>query len=267
LTSTATVSSSAEHPAAGRLLAGARLGALLTSGLIWGGGWVIGSILLWPARRQVRRWIFGSWARIVTRVLGVRIRAEGAAPPRPFFLVSNHLSYLDVVVYAALGPARFVAKREVRDWPGVGFLAWAMATIFVDRRSGRDARRALDALAGAVAEGDGVILFAEATSTAGREVRPFRPALLEWAAQAAYPVHFASLSYRTPPHGPGADQAVCWWGDMTFGPHLLELCRLPWIEATVRFGGEPIEDTDRKRLAERLHRAVSAHLIPVAMER
>lgn len=192
---------------------------------------------------------------------------DGAAPAAPFFLVSNHLSYLDIVIYAALGPARFVAKREVRGWPGVGFLAWAMATIFIDRRSGRDTVRALEDLAGAVADGDGVVLFAEATSTAGQAVLPFRPALLEWAARTGHPVHFASLTYRTPPGGPTADLAVCWWGDMTFGSHLVDLCRLPWIEATVRYGREPIEDTDRKRLADRLHRAVAAQFIPVATER
>ena len=45
-----------------------------------------------------------------------------------------------------------------------------------------------------------------------------------------------------------------------------DLARLPWIEATVRFGDAPIAEPDRKRLADRLHQAVSARFIPVVLE-
>jgi 1-acyl-sn-glycerol-3-phosphate acyltransferase len=210
--------------------------------------------------------VFGWWARGAARLLGIRIVVEGETPEPPYFLVSNHLSYLDVVVYAASMPARFVAKREVRGWPVVGFLALAAETIFIDRSRKRDALRVLDDLGLAMADGDGVVVFAEATSTAGHTVLPFRPALLEWAARTGHPVHYASLSYRTPAGGPPAHRAVCWWGDMTFSRHLLALASLPWIEATVVHGEEPIAEGDRKRLADRLHQAVSAQFTPVVVE-
>jgi 1-acyl-sn-glycerol-3-phosphate acyltransferase len=193
----------------------------------------------------------------------VRITVEGPVPAAPFYLVSNHLSYLDIVVYAATMPARFVAKREVRDWPVVGFLARAGGTIFIDRTVKRDAVRVLQDLGSAVVEGDGVVVFAEATSSPGHMVLPFRPALLEWAARAGHPVHYASLAYRTPDDAPPAHLAVCWWGDMTFGRHLVELSSLAWIDATVRLGAGPISERDRKRLADRLHRAVSEQFTPV----
>ncbi len=118
----------------------------------------------------------------------------------------------------------------------------------------------------AVAGGDGIIVFAEATSSPGNTVLPFRPALLEWAARTGYPVHHASVSYRTPAGSPPAHLSVCWWGDMTLGPHLLGLCRLPRIEATIRFGADPIVERDRKLLAERLQRAVAEQFTPVVRE-
>jgi 1-acyl-sn-glycerol-3-phosphate acyltransferase len=219
-----------------------------------------------PARRAVRRHLLRTWAVGVARLLGVRIAIDGAAPEPPFFLVSNHLSYLDIVVYAASMPARFVAKREVRRWPVLGFLAWAAGTIFIDRDIKRDALRVLDDLSKAVGDGDGVVVFAEATSTAGHRVLPFRPALLEWAARNGHPVHYASIGYRTPAESVPAHLAVCWWGDMTFGAHLVGVCRLSWIEATIRTGDAPITERDRKRLADRLHRAVSEQFTPVVME-
>ncbi len=163
-------------------------------------------------------------------------------------------------------PSRFVAKREVRSWPVVGLLAASVGTIFIDRTLKRDAVRVLDALAGAIADGDGVVVFAEATSSPGEAVLPFRPALLEWAARTGHPVHHASLGYRTPAPSVPAHLSVCWWGDMTFGRHLVALCRLPGIEATLRFGEAPIAERNRKQLADRLHQAVSARFTPVVQE-
>ncbi len=263
---TATSSSSG---GAERVRGALRLGALALLSAAVMAGWLVGTVLtlpLPPLRRAVRRATFRGWAVAGAWVLGVRVETEGQAPAAPFFLVSNHLSYLDILVFATLAPVRFVAKREVRGWPVVGLLARAMGTIFIARDVKRDALRALDAMADAIAQGDGVVVFAEATSTAGETVLPFRPALLEWAARTGHPVHYASLAYRTPPGSPPAHLAVCWWGDMTFGGHLVELARLPRVEATVRFGADPIAEQDRKRLAGRLHAAVTAQFIPVVPE-
>ncbi|HXG43236.1 MAG TPA: lysophospholipid acyltransferase family protein [Gemmatimonadales bacterium] len=207
-----------------------------------------------------------AWSRGVCRLLGIRVRVTGVVPRPPFFLVSNHLSYLDIVVFAAQTPCRFVAKREVGAWPGVGMLARIMETIFIDRTVRRDALRALAQVDRAIRDGDGIVLFAEATSTAGRSVLPFRPALLEWAARTGQPVHYASVSYRTPDGCPPAHLAVCWWGEMTFGRHLVGLARLPRIDASLHFGPAPIAERDRKQLAGRLHDAVRAQFVPVVTQ-
>lgn len=266
LTNTAIASSSADD---GRARAWVRLVlvalGIFTALVLWGAG----SVVLLPlprARRAFRRQCFHRLARWVAWLLGVRILVEGVLPAPPFLLVSNHLSYLDIVVYAATTPIRFVAKREVSGWPVFGLLARAMGSIFVDRSATRDALRAIDELADAMAAGDGVVLFAEATSTAGHTVLPFRPALLEWAAHTGHPAHYASIGYRTPAGSPPAHLAVCWWGEMTFLRHLVDLARLPSIEATVRHGDAPIAERDRKRLADRLHQAVSAQFTPVVVE-
>ena len=185
-------------------------------------------------------------------------------PLPPFYLVSNHLSYLDIVVYGAVMPARFVAKQEVRNWPVVGFLARTMGTIFIDRTVKRDVVRVIDDLAGAVADGDGVVMFAEATSSPGQMVLPFRPALLEWAARSGQPVHYASVAYGTPADGPPAHLAVCWWGEMTFGRHLVGSVACPWIEATVRLGRRrPSRNLIASGWPTGCTRRLSAQFIPV----
>ncbi len=215
------------------------------------------------ARGAWRRVVVRGWGRGLAAILGLSIEVDGTAPAPPFFLVSNHLSYVDAVVYAAVAPGRFVAKREVRGWPGIGFLAWMAGTIFIDRGAPRDALRVQHHLAAAYAAGEGVLVFAEATSSEGRTVLPFRPALLDWAARTARPVHHASISYRTPAGAEPAHRSICWWGDMTFGPHFLGLCRLPSATASVTFGAASLTGEDRRALATALQRAVAGHFIPV----
>lgn len=263
-------SSSADRSAEGTALGGwpraLGLGAVCVLGIA---AMAVGVALLMPWKRAQSRWrrtVLRAWGRGLARVLRLRTVVEGNPPTAPFFLVTNHLSYLDIVTLAAVSPGRYVAKQEVRAWPGFGILAAVGGSIFIDRRAPRDAVRVIDRLSDAVTNGDGVIVFAEATSSAGHTVLPFRPALLEWAARTGYPVHYASVGYRTPAGSAPAHLSVCWWGDMTLGPHLLGLCRLPWIEATVRFGADPIAGQDRKLLADRLQRAVAAQFTPVVTE-
>ena len=227
---------------------------------------VLGLALTAPfarARGAWRRVVVRGWGRGLASILGLSIEVRGTAPAPPFFLVSNHLSYVDAVVYAAVAPGRFVAKREVRGWPGIGLLAWMAGTVFIDREAPRDALRVQHHLASAYDAGEGVLVFAEATSSEGRTVLPFRPALLDWAARTARPVHHASLSYRTPAGTEPAHRSICWWGDMTFGPHFVGLCRLPSATALVTFGAGALTGEDRRTLAAELQRAVAGHFIPV----
>jgi 1-acyl-sn-glycerol-3-phosphate acyltransferase len=200
-------------------------------------------------------------------ILRVRVTVLGAAPSAgPFILAANHLSYLDVIVLAALVPTVFVAKSEVRGWPIWGTLAWAVGTIFVDRASARDTQRVGGAIERELERGGGVTLFPEGTSTAGKDVAPFRSSLLDAAVRTGTPVHYVGLSYGTAPNDPPAHLSVCWWGDMEFAPHFGRLCGLERIDMRVHFGDQPLREADRKTLAAALHQAVTEHFTPVVTE-
>ena len=236
--------------------------------------WTLLCFLLWlagalPARARghLAAWrarIQSLWSRGVCRIAGVRLSVEGPLPRGAFFLVANHLSYLDVVVLGALAPCAFVSKAEVARWPVLGFLARAMGTLFIERERKRALGRINELVAARLARGEALVLFPEGTSSGGPGVLPFRPALLEPAASLGVPVLFAALSYATPHGEPPARDAVCWWGDMLFVRHFLALLRLPYVETRVRFGREPLRAPDRKQLAQRLERAVLEHLQPCA---
>lgn len=236
--------------------------------LLWRGG----AALLCFAPRAQRRWrglALRAWAKAMLWLLGVRLRVAGPTPSAPFFLVANHLSYVDVLVLAAQVDCVFVAKSELAAWPLLGFLSRQVQTIFINRRRTRDLLRVNALLARTLAAGQSVALFPEGTTTAGAAVLPFKSALLEPAVQAGRCVAYASLSYRTADGEAPATEAVCWWGEMEFVPHLLKLFALPGFDATLVFGAQVVQARDRKTLAKQLHAAVVGQTVslPPASER
>lgn len=216
----------------------------------------------WPRRRAaVQAFFLRRWGRTFARILGARVERHGPLPPPPFFLVSNHLSYLDIGLLAETGGC-FIAKQEIRGWPVAGRICAAAGVIFVNRGSKRDLLRVGRLLEEAMDTGRGVILFPEGTTGRGDELLPFRPSLMVEAARSSRPVHYAVISYHTPREAPSAIDVVCWWGNQPLMPHLKRLVRQPSYRARIEYSERPIADDDRKRLAEKLRRAMGERFRP-----
>jgi 1-acyl-sn-glycerol-3-phosphate acyltransferase len=223
-------------------------------------------VAIFPFQKTVLGWrnfLFRSWARTTAAIMGMKIQVSGRPPRAPFFLVSNHLSYIDIVVFASLLDCVFIAKLDIASWPVMGVICRSFHTIFIDRNKRRDIARVNARIEQTLAAGQSVMLFAEGTSTRGASVLPFKASLLEPAAKASYPVSYAAVSYRTPINQPPAHVSVCWWDEITFLNHLFALFHVPKFEAIVVFGEHSIQAADRKVLAERLWQAVTEQFIPV----
>lgn len=217
-----------------------------------------------PLRQlRIRNLAFRMWARGFTRIVGMRVAVEGSPPPAPFLLVSNHLSYMDIVLLASVVDAAFVAKADLRSWPAIGRVIATADTIFIDRGRRRDVVRVTERIAHELGRGLGIVLFPEGTSTKGDGILPFKPPLLDFAARGDHPVHFAVISYSTAAGDGRASDTVCWWGDAPFLPHVLRLLRLARFDARLVFGDAAIHDRDRKALARKLHEATERSFTPV----
>jgi 1-acyl-sn-glycerol-3-phosphate acyltransferase len=214
-------------------------------------------------RRRGRNALYHAWSRVCIRILGGRLRIEGQPPPAPFFLVSNHLSYVDILVLASCLDGFFIAKLEIRHWPLFGLLSRTVGTLFIDRELRRDVVRVNGLIEEVLDSGYGVILFPEGTSTQGYEVAAFRSALLDYPARRGMPVHVAAIGYRTPPGEIPANLAMCWWGDAQFAPHARQLLGVRSFQATLRFSSRTVASPDRKELAEEARRAVIEIFDPV----
>ena len=199
-------------------------------------------------------WLHG-WCRFACRVLGIRVRMHGSMPSSGL-LVSNHLSYLDIVVLSSIRPCVFVAKRDVASWPLFGWLAHAAGTIYVDRERRFSSPKAVNAIGNAIANRSVVVIFPEGTSSDGSTVLPFKSALLESAVQLRAPIAAASIDYMLD-DGSVADE-VCYWRDMTLVPHLLNLLFKREIRAIYSFSPGKVRAGNRKEIARELrHEIVS----------
>lgn len=196
-----------------------------------------------------------SWSNRFLRILNAKVTFSGTPPPRGI-LVSNHLSYIDILVLGSLQPLVLVSKSEVRSWPVIGVLTRCAGTLYVRRESRTDVGRLNREIADVANRGVIVALFPEGTSSNGSTVLPFRSSLLGPAEQNGWPVTPAWIHY-TLRDGSVADE-ICYWRDMTFFPHLLNLLSKESFEASVSFGEPVAGGLDRKEMACELHTRVCA---------
>lgn len=170
------------------------------------------------------------WKVTADHILRMKIVVRGdLAAPRPLLCVSNHVSYLDIIALGSFMQGSFVAKSEVRTWPGFGLLARLARTVFIDRRQTAVAR-SRDQLTDALRRGEPLILFPEGTSSDGNRVLTFRSSLFNVAEHAVdskpvtvQPISVTYTRHWGVPMGYGLRPLYAWYGDMDLASHLWDV--------------------------------------------
>jgi 1-acyl-sn-glycerol-3-phosphate acyltransferase len=200
-------------------------------------------------------WVQGSARRMLTS-LDIAYKVEGEAPTHGL-VVSNHLSYIDILVLSAAMPCFFVAKIEIGGWPFFGKAARCGGTIFVDRSSLASAQTVAEQMTERLQLPIPVpvLLFPEGTSTDGSEVIRFHSRLIDPATSLGVPITTACVRYTVADGTPEIE--LCWYGDETFVNHLWKVLGLGGFEADLRFGAPRIY-TDRRRAADETRAEIAA---------
>ncbi|MFQ1700855.1 lysophospholipid acyltransferase family protein [Loktanella agnita] len=197
-------------------------------------------------------------------LLGMRHRSIGRPMRGAGAVVANHASWLDIFALNLRKRIYFVSKAEVATWPGIGWLARATGTVFIERQR-RDAKAQIALFRERLAAGHKLLFFPEGTSTDGQRVLPFKPTLFaaffDETLAADLHVQAVSVCYHAPA---GADPRFYgWWGDMEFAPNLLGIFAAPRQGGVTVIYHDPVRITDfanRKALAKAMEEAVRSGL-------
>lgn len=207
---------------------------------------------------------------VLCAVIGIRIHENGErSKTAPLLILSNHASWLDILVIGAKTPVVFVAKSEVAKWPLFGWLARMQRTIFVERERRQTTGATAREIGDRMVSGDAVVLFAEGTSSDGIRVLPFRSALVGSVHHAlgesthhdkvmVQPMSIAYVGFGGLPVGRALHPRVAWYGDVDLAPHLVGILTSGAVDVTVTWGEAIAYDmtADRKQIARHAENAV-----------
>lgn len=204
--------------------------------------------------RRIKSELLSKYARKMLKTLDIRLEIINTPDLIDNgLIVSNHISYVDILVIASIHPSLFITSVEVKNSAGIGWITRLAGCLFVERRSRQFLDQETGNIESALRAGTPIVLFPEGTTTDGSKVLPFRPALFQSAVNSGTTIHQFCIQY--------SDPSVAYYGNHEFIPHLLHLCRQKKIWARIHYLGESRTrmDADRKDLAHQSYERVLNH--------
>jgi 1-acyl-sn-glycerol-3-phosphate acyltransferase len=219
---------------------------------------------------QIPRWFHWFGATF----LGMKVNMIGTpSTDRATLIVSNHISWTDIVAVGSKADVTFVAKAEIRNWFFVGFMASLQRTLYVDRKKRSDAKRVSEEMGKRMASGGAVLLFAEGQSDLGTHVLPFRSALIGAAQHAMeeagaaevmiQPLTIAYTKLQGLPVGRTDRSFIAWIKSKSVKQNIREILTGGTREVTLAFGTpRPLSaGSNRKELAKQTENEVRRMLV------
>lgn len=207
--------------------------ALIIIGLV-----ILATAFPWLTMARRER-IMQKWSLALLYIVGMRLHIVGNPPRGAALVVANHVSWADPFVLIACSPVHFVAKAEIRSWPVFGWLAAQAGTIFIQRERARDLHKVTTSFAGALRAGRAVGMFPESTTTDGKQLLPFKPALFQVAIDANAPCQPVALQYQ--------HDAAVWIDNMGFLSSIWRIMAVPQIPVVATYCAPVVPNSQMHR--------------------
>ena len=187
------------------------------------------------------------WHRRFCDILNLKVTVSGPTPQAPSLMISNHVSWLDIIVLGGQSHTTFLSKDDVRSWPVVGWLSAVTGTLFI-KRGGGESQSVNAQIAERLSKGGLLTLFPEGTTTDGTDVRAFFSRLFAAALDSNTSITPVTVRYHI---GGNTDLVAPYIGDQTLLDNMLGLIKRPKNEVQVIFA-EPIsvEGMSRKEASQ-----------------
>lgn len=200
-----------------------------------------------------RKWYCGLLA-----IMGIHCRYHGEAIEQVALVVSNHISWADIIVIGAKWPLVFLAKHEVAAWPVLGWLARCVGTLFIERGNGAATATAI--VSAKLKAGYQVGLFPEGKTTDGLSVERFHPRIMQAAIDAGVALQPVAICYLD--HGKSASEGsrISYSGTTGLVGSVWRTLSGPRITADIRVFGLISPANARQQLATTAFEVVSRHV-------
>lgn len=198
------------------------------------------------------------WTHRALNLIGITIKSKGQTVngSNSYLIVSNHLSYIDILITTSQFPSCFVTSMEIKETPVLGFMTQVGGCLYVERRSKANIQNEINEISEALKRGINVTIFPEATSTNGESVLRFRRPLYNAAIASKKFVKPICINYKKINNqvvSPQNRDLLFWYGGMSFVPHLWRLMGQSNIEVELEYLSElpTIEVNEAQALAEK----------------
>ena len=207
--------------------------------------------------------------KICLRIFGIKIKTFGKISINsPILLISNHASYLDIIILGSLFKTSFIAKKEISKWPLLGILAKLQNTIFIDRRVS-SLKKQENQIIKHLNEKKNLVIFPEGTSSDGNRVLPFKSSLFnifEKNLNSKILVQTITIVYKKIngiPMNRIERKNITWHSNMDLIPNIFNVLKKLSIEVEIIFNDEflPSKEYDRKKIALHCWEKINYNLI------
>lgn len=199
---------------------------------------------LTPAQREAR---VQAWAMQLLRIWDIDLEVRGKpVVTGPALLVSNHISWLDILVIHATRHCRFVSKSELRDWPLLGTLATGAGTLYIERAQRKDAMRMVKDMAQSLRNGEVLAVFPEGTTGDGIGILPFHANLIQSAIEGQAPVQPLALQFIDT-QNQSISMAARYVDDDTLLSSIWSTLNASGLKAVVNFGSPQLSQGRSRR--------------------
>lgn len=194
------------------------------------------------------------WAYGAAGIFGLKIKICGNTKSVHGLVVSNHLSYVDILLLGSIFPLRFAPKSDVAKWPILGWILGSSRPIWVNRRSKQASLNTMNEFSETVKNSINLITFPEGTTSNGKgDLVPFKSTTFEAAIHGNVPVCPVLIVY---------EQDNISWAVDDHTPllvHVWRVLQLPQIRAELHIL-EPVipqEGKHRKELCRNVYNTMN----------
>ena len=135
------------------------------------------------------------WFKKILDIIEVKTIIRGDVKQGNFLIISNHSSWLDIIILGSTFKTTFLSKIEVSKWPVIGKITTAVDMLFINRGEKDAASQAVSGISKFLSHNRNVTIFPEGTSSGGKKLLNFKPRLFASCIDNGCPVQCVIIKY------------------------------------------------------------------------